>query len=341
MIANAAQLETFLTPYADSGREEAYAVFLEEQLRQTGLCCDVTRDRMNNVIAQIGTGEKPYILLDAHFDEISFLVRRIDSSGFLQVSGVGGVDRRCLPAAKVSVNGLDGVFCSVPPHLMLNQDRRFPEVSEMYVDLGLDYETVCARVQIGDRVRLKSRFYPLLGNRLSGRALDNKLSVYALFVALKKLADSESFESLAWNIAVLFSAQEETGLRGAGPGVFSICPERALCVDATFADQPGVKDCPPLGSGVVIERSAFFDRNFTRSLMDLAEEHQLPHTVHVQAGASGTNADILPFFCGGIPTALLSIPIRNMHTPVEVCDLADVEATADLICAYLKEGPQG
>lgn len=337
MTADRKKLESLLQLDSGSGDEATYARHLYGALQQTGLFQDIRLDRMNNVIACTGN-KKRQLLLEAHFDEISLIVCGIDPTGFIRVQSVGGTDRRCFPSSEVFVNGLPGIFCSVPPHLAKSGEKdRIPTLQDMYIDLGLNCDTVRQKVHIGDRVRLNAGVSRLLDGRLAAKALDNKAGVYTVFAALEMLSDKILTDALGCDISVLFSAQEEPGCRGAVVGAHSLRPDTAICIDMTFAAQPGVEDCPELGSGVVIERSAFFDKNLTRRLMTIADKCKIPHTVNVQSGRSGTDGDVVGLHCAGVPTAVLSVPIRNMHTPVEVCDMTDIESAAKLICAYAKE----
>lgn len=339
MVANINDLEKLLTVSAACGNEIAYAQMLCQIVEDMGLGFCVSIDRINNVIVQTEKTNKPNLMLEVHFDEISLIVSEIVAPGFLKVKNVGGIDCRCLPACEVIVNGLHGIICSRPPHLFkVGEKECFPDIDGIYVDLGLDYDSISEKIQVGDRVHICAGVHELLNGRIAAKALDNKISVYTILCALNNLKDSILSNRLAYDLTILFASQEEIGSRGVKTGVYQINPDKAICIDVTFAAQPGVKYSPELGSGVVIEHSPFFDKKMTRNLIDLAIRHKIPYTVNVQAGASGTDGDIVPISCRGVSTAVLSIPQRNMHTPVEVCDMLDIESTVRLICAYVREG---
>jgi len=337
MKAKSKELLSLLEKSSRCGDEFEYAAMLKDILDGTGLFGETYVDRLANVIGFIGDRSKHTVMLEAHFDEISAVVADINDKGFIRIATVGGVDRRSLLTTEVTVNGLNGVVCSVPPHLMAAGDsEKVPTFDGIYIDLGLPVEEVRKKVRTGDRVEFISHNCELLCGRVSGKALDNKACVYIILTAIAKLEKLIKSGELDVCIAVLFASQEEIGSRGAMTGTYGIDPDEAIVLDVSFAKQNGVSKAPDLGSGVIIERSAFFDKNITRAFMDIAAKKEIKHTVEVSAAAYGTDGDTVPFVRDGIPTALLSLPLRYMHTPVEVVDMEDIESAADLICEYLK-----
>ena len=175
----------------------------------------------------------------------------------------------------------------------------------------------------------------LLGTRITGGALDDRCGVAAILLALDKLKG----EALRYNVAVNFSTQEELGERGAKIGAFTLNPDIALAVDVSFAMAQGEneKKCGYLGKGPMIGVSPSLSRNVTNELMRAAENSGIAYQTEVMNGLTSTNADRYSVSRGGAETCTVSIPLRNMHTPVEVIDLEDVKLTADLIAAYIKE----
>lgn len=336
MTAKIEELRELLLPYAECGDEKEFAQMLAEKLAKYTDDENITVDRMNNVTALIGDKMKKTILLEAHYDEISAIVSDISEEGFLRIAKVGGIDRRCLLSSEISVNDLDGIFCSVPPHLLKKEDAgKVPEFKDLYIDMGLNVEDVRKKVKIGDRIYFKTSVTELLNGRVSGRALDNKISVYAILVALKKLKKHIKNKELGCSIAVLFSTQEELGSRGARTGSYQLEPDEALVLDVTFAKQPDVTS-QIMGEGIVIERSTHFDRNLVRSLVSIAKKKEIKYQTNAEAISGGTDASAIHVSGSGVPTVLLSIPIRYMHTPIETGDINDVESAADLMAEYIK-----
>ncbi len=335
MTANIKSLTEILETESECGNERAFSEFLAEKLGR--FTNDIEIDRLHNVIAYIGDRSKKKILLTAHMDELSMIVSSINDNGFITVQRVGGIDRRTMLSQEVEINGIHGIICSTPPHLAKpGEGSKVPEYKDLYIDLGLSAEEVKKKVRLGDRVHLLTPVTQLMGGRISSKALDNKLCVYAIIVCLEKLAKLIKHDELDCCIEVLFATQEEVGSRGATVGTFTANPDEAIVLDVTFAKQPDVPDAPELGSGAVVEYSAIFDRTLCRNLEKAAKENHTRYTVNAEAIALGTDADTVSILRSGIKTALISIPIRYMHTPVETADIADAESAADILCGYIR-----
>jgi endoglucanase len=213
--------------------------------------------------------------------------------------------------------------------------EKVPEFKDLYIDLGLTGEEVRKKVCIGDRIFFKAPVTELLNGRIASRALDNKISVYAILVTLKKLKKLIKDKELDCRIAVLFATQEELGSRGAKTGIYSIEADEAYVLDVTFAKQPDLTS-QIMGEGIVIERSTHFDRNLVRNLVAVAKKKDIKYQTNAEARSGGTDATAIQTSGKGVPTVLLSIPIRYMHTPVETGDINDVESAADLLAEYIK-----
>lgn len=334
MVSNFKDLKRILTVSSECGDERAFAEMAKELLSEyTG---DVSIDRMNNVIAYIGDKSKKKIMLTAHSDEISAIVCDINESGFVRIKSVGGIDRRVLLSSEATVNGLNGIFCCMPPHLMKpGEASKVPDFTDLYLDFGMTADEVKTKIHIGDRVYFKSPVTELMNGRIASKALDDKLCCYTILVALKKLKKLILHNELDCCIAVLFATQEEVGSRGATVGTYAIAPEEAIALDVTFAKQPDGGSYA-LGEGSVIEHSAIFDQKLTRQIEKCAKDSNLKYSIEANAISLGTDADTISIVGDGVKTGLISVPIRYMHTPVEVCDLADVENAADILVAYLK-----
>lgn len=303
----------------------------------------VARDALGNVIAELGDVHSPnHILIDAHIDEISLVVTGIDDDGFLHVASCGGVDRRVLMGSEVSVmskNKIGGIVCCRPPHLTVGEDvSKVPEMKDMAVDIGYPADKARELVPIGTRIALRGRAASLLGSRVSGKALDNRAGAAAIIRTVELLEPKCS--RLDCHVTALLSTREEVGHLAAGCAAFAVAPTQAVAVDVSFARYPGVPDeqSGKLGQGPMIGFSPVLSRAVSKKLTALADEKGIPWQYDVMGGRTGTNADDIAVTAGGIPTGLLSIPQRNMHTPVEVVDCDDVENTAQLLAAYIRSG---
>jgi len=298
-------------------------------------CENVHTDALGSVVGE-RQGQGPRLLLDAHLDQIGMAVTAIEEGGFLRVTPCGGMDLRVLAGQEVTIHGkeaLYGVIPATPPHISKGEDK-LPEWKDILIDTGVPRETLEALVPVGTRVSLRTPPARLLGQRVTAPALDDRAGIAAILRCLE-LLDVEATRPLT----VLFSAQEETfGQSGAKTAGFSSEAERAIVVDVSFAMAPGLapQDAQgKLGGGVMIGISPALDTQMSEDMCRLAEENDIPHTIEVMGGRTGTNADSLHGVAGGIPCALLSIPLRNMHTAAEIADLRDIESAARLMAAYI------
>ncbi|MBR7071231.1 MAG: M20/M25/M40 family metallo-hydrolase [Clostridia bacterium] len=277
------------------------------------------------------------LLLDAHLDEVSMIVTDIDENGFLTVSACGGLDLRALPARPVTVHGrqeIPAVFCSVPPHLS-DGDPSFDRIADLKIDtlLGAEAKKVIA---VGDTVSFRAEPVPLSDTRITGKSLDNRASV----AVLVELARRFSAEKPPMNLCFVLSAQEELGLRGIRTAAHRVQPDEAVVLDVSFADGVGISplDCGNMGKGAMIGYSPVLERKISKKLTRLAQDHKIPYQIEVMDGHTGTNADAVSLVGNGIPTGLVSIPLRNMHTDVETVDLSDLKSVCDLIEHYIRAG---
>ena len=297
---------------------------------------EVKRDIAGGLTCTFGEGERT-LMLDAHSDEIGFIVTAIDGD-FLRVAAVGGIDTRVLADAEVTVHGkenLFGVFSSIPPHLKKDADKA-PEIDVMTVDCGLPKEELERLVTLGERVSFNCEAAPMLGSRITGKSLDNRAGVAAVILA----AHAIDRLKCPFKVIVSLSAQEELSLRGARTATYSAAPDEAIVVDVSFGDGPDVPKsmCGKVSAGAMLGFSPVLSRAMTKRLATLADEENIPYQSEVMSGSTGTNADVISISRSGVSTALISIPLRNMHTNAEVVDTSDIEATARLIAAYANNG---
>ncbi len=283
-------------------------------------------------------GESDYtLMLDAHIDQIGFIVTNVDDNGFLTLKNAGGIDIRALPSRRVTVHGskkVTAVFCATPPHLSKG-DTAYEDIADIKLDTALGSK---ARdiISVGDYVTFASEPKELLGSRACGRSFDDRTAVACLIAVAERL----SKEKLPFNVAFVLSDGEELGLRGIRTASFKIDPQEAIAVDVSFGDGLGInaEECSPLGSGAMIGMAPTLDGEISKKLISLCDNKKIPYTLEVMGGKTGTNADMISVNKEGVKTGVVSIPLRNMHTDCEVVDLKDMESVCDLICQYILSG---
>lgn len=330
-----ALLERLCAAKGVSGAENRAAAVAAELL---GKYMPVKTDALGSVTGTKGEGDV-HILLDAHLDQIGLVVTAVDEDGFLKVAKCGGADVRVLAAAEVTVHGkkdIFGVITSTPPHLSKPEDSgKAKSFDEIAVDIGMKREEAAKLVSPGDRITFNGSFEKLLGSRVSSPSIDDRAGVAAILRCLEMLENKE----LGCKLSIMFSVQEETGGSGAQTGAFSAAADEAIAVDVSFASAPGVSSekYASLGGGTMIGYAPSLDYEMSRRLSEIAERKEIPNQPEVMGGKTGTNCDEIQVSGRGVKTALLSIPLRNMHTAVEVCDLEDIENTARLMAEYIIE----
>lgn len=325
-------LEELTQTVGVSGCEENIVSLLKAKLAPYG---DVSIDAMNNVFCTFGEGY--HFLLDAHLDEIGLIVTDITEDGFIKFGKCCNIDTRPLPALEVSIWGREevkGIISTLPPHLQSADDEKnAPKLADLAIDTGYSKEQLEKLVSLGDRITFKRNFTPLLNHSVSASCLDDRSGVAAILMCLDEL------KKLPCKITVMFSSQEEVGLRGAKTGAFAKNADEAISVDVSFALSPGCDkaDCSELSEGPMIGFSPTLDKDMARKLAEVAEKKNIPYQYEIMSGKTGTNADVIAISESGIKTALISIPERYMHQSVEIVDIDDIENVSRLICAYIKE----
>lgn len=289
-----------------------------------------------NVIGKI-KGEQDYtLMLEAHIDEVGFVVTDIDSDGFLTVKNCGGIDLRALPSRTVIVHGKEkvvGVFCATPPHL--GGPKEYDDISALKIDTLLG-EKAKDIISVGDFVTFDTKAADLNGSHITGKSLDNRAGV----VCILELAHRLQGKKLPVNVVFALTDMEELGNRGAKTTVFDVAPDEAIVLDVSFADAPDVpsNECGKLSGGAMIGMSPILDKNISKELVSLAKEHNIPYQTEVMGGKTGTNSDVISISKSGVKTGLVSIPLRNMHTDVEIVDIKDIESVCNLLERYILKG---
>lgn len=300
-------------------------------------CDEIKTDALGNIIAlKKGKKGNRKIMLEAHCDEIGLMVSDIDEHGFLSFVNIGGVDARILLSSEVIVHGkrdIKGVIGAKPPHLQeADEADKTIKISDMSIDTGLDAEEVRENVIVGTPVTLSQSVGKLLNNNISLKTLDDRAGVAAILEIFKK---EEKIDADLW---ASISVQEEVGLRGAKVSAFSIMSDFAIAIDVCHAITPdNSKEAFDAGSGVVITVGPNIHPKISQKLLDISKKHEIKTNIEVSNGDTGTDAWAIQVAGNGIPTGLLSIPLKYMHTSVETMNLDDFKALVTLIDTFLKE----
>jgi endoglucanase len=331
-------LDELLRSGAPSGYEgPAAAVW-----REAASFATLSSDGLGSSLARVGE-EGPLLAVVGHIDEIGLVVTHIDEKGFLYFSPIGGWDPQILVGQRVELRGRDGVVPGVvgrkPIHLLdLEQRKKVVELKRLHIDIGAaGREEAEKLVRIGDPAVVAAEPQPLAGTRLASRSMDNRLGAYVALEALRRVNERSALKGTSF--AAVAAVQEEIGLFGARTSAFELRPDLAIAVDVTHGtDAPGVEEkelgSHALGSGPVIGRGSTLSPKVFELLVEAAEEAGIEHTIAASGRGTSTDADAIQISRSGIPTGLVSIPLRYMHSPVEVVDLEDVEAAVELLAAF-------
>lgn len=286
-----------------------------------------------------GTGAepRPKILLATHMDAIGLMVTGISAGGLLRFTEVGGVDPRILPGMPVMVYGrreLPGIIVQPPDSLLPASQKGKPiAMAHLLVDTGLEEEEVRAAVRVGDLVAFATPPTDLAGDVISGHSLDNRASVAAVTVCLEELQHIKH----GWDVYAVATAQEEETFIGGFTSPYEIQPQLAVAVDVTFAKGPGSSDwrTVPLGKGITLDLGPNTHPKLWEEFKALAERLELPFAMGVYPSGSGTDAYPMQVVNEGIPTMVVGIPLRYMHTPVEVVSYKDINRAGHLLAQFI------
>jgi endoglucanase len=310
-----------------------------------GFADEVGADNVGSSFARVkGTAGGPTLAVIGHIDEIGIHVTHIDDDGFLKFGEVGGWDATVLIGQRVRIatrgGPVVGVIGRKPIHLIRGPDReKTPPIKDLHVDIGAkDGDEARELVRVGDAGVIDVAPVELPNGRLVSRALDNRIGCFVAAEAARLVSQDGGSPGDVLALAVV---QEETTFAGARTSAFGLAPDVAVVVDVTHAtDQPGVELGPmtkhPLGSGPVIARGTSLHPRVSELLYDIAEEQEIDFTVESLGRGTGTDADAVHSNRAGIPTGLVSVPLRYMHSPVELVSIPDIEVAAALIAAFAR-----
>ena len=315
-----------------SGHE--YRINREVARLMKPFCDSVERDALGSVIGckKCGRENAPRIMIEAHMDEIGLMVSGITDEGFVTFTDIGGVDQRILPSLEVTIHGkmdVGGVISAA-----CAEDNKSFKKEYMAIDTGLDPETVRALVTVGDSITLPQSVGPLGKKQLSAKTMDDRASVAALIGTMKKLRG----EKLSCDVYAVAAVQEEVGCRGGRTTSFGIAPDIAIAVDVTHGITPdNSKNAFKTGGGAVISVGPNIHPRLAKRLIKTAEDNGIKYQIEAEGGDTGTDAWEMQVAGAGSAAALLSIPLKYMHTPVETLAVSDVKAVADLLAEFIRE----
>lgn len=328
-------LERLCGQGAPSGFEGPAAAVAADLLRP--LVDEVWTDALGSVIGvrRCGKPNAKKLLLDAHLDEIGLIVTGIED-GFLRFRTIGGVDPRMLPDRELTVlteTPLFGVVACLPPHVLKAEDAdKATPITELCIDVGMTQEEAVKAVSVGTPIVYRGSCFSLGENQVCGKAMDDRSCFVILLRAMELLAE----KTLDVDLYIMGSVQEEVRGSGAIAGTFAIAPDWCVAVDVTHGRTPdGPKDrtCE-LGKGPAIGIGPNMTRWMTRRMIAKADEEKIPWQGEVMAGRSGTNGWHMQTIREGVATSVISLPLKYMHTPIEVLALEDIEHVAKLLCAF-------
>jgi putative aminopeptidase FrvX len=324
-----------------ASREERVRTVALEALRP--LVDEVRIDRLGNAVGLKRGGGGRRVMIAAHVDEIGFLVRQIDSDGFLRLQPVGGFDPRALVAQRVLVHTSKGealrgalMPAAKPVHLLAGQEPKPLKVDDFFVDVGLKVEQAREMIEIGDMVTM-DRTVERVGNNIVGKAMDDRVGVFVMIEALRALRSHQA------DIFAVATVQEEVGLRGATTAAYGLEPDVGIALDVTVAgDIPGMKEpdvVSRLGGGAAIkimDSSLLCDPRLVSNFREIARRENIPFQMEILP-RGGTDAGGIQRSRAGVPSITLSIPTRYLHTVNETVCETDVSACATLLARYLEE----
>ena len=301
-------------------------------------------DVHGNAIASYNAGGGPRVMLAGHMDELGFQIIYIDDRGYLYFDTIGGFDLGMVPGRKVRIHTRKGPVLGVlgkkPIHLMKAEERsKVPAKHELWIDIGVSSgDKARTIVEIGDPVTYDPNFEELRGDLVVSRATDNKAGAWVVAEAMRRVTRAK--KACRASLFSVATVQEEIGLRGAKTSAYGVDPLVGIAVDVTWAmDHPGVDkrqvgECV-LGGGPVINRGANINPVVFDRLVAVAKKKKIPHQIMAEPGGTGTDANAIQLSRAGVAAALVSLPQRYMHTPVEVVSLKDLDNTAKLLAEFV------
>lgn len=322
-----------------SGHEAMLEPLVSNAFRSLG--AEVSVDRFGNIYARKrGSVGRHQVMLAAHMDEVGLIVTDIDDRGFLRFTDIAGVDQRTLLSQEVVIHGrreIPGIIGTMPPHLIKASEAKLAlRLDELGIDVGMNAEEIREVIQIGDIITLRRSTRQLLNHVIAGKAFDDRAGVVVMAVCLEELEKRRFLH----DVVCVATTQEEVGLRGAVTSAFTLNPDLGIAIDVTHAASPDAKVSIELGNGSAIALGANIHPAIHKQLVLSAQSARLPYQLEAIPGHSGTDAWAMQVSQAGIPTGLISIPLRYMHTSVETLDMMDVVHAGKLLAEFIAGLPE-
>ena len=294
---------------------------------------DIYADNIGNIIMvkKCGKENAKRLVLDAHLDTVGLMVTHVHNDGFLSVCGIGGIDTRILPASEVTIFGTEpiyGVVVSTPPHL--SSGSKMPKMEDILIDTGINDESIKDKIHTGDYIAIRGD-YKECGDYVFSAGLDDRACLCSCIEAVLNA------KHLEYDAYIVASCMEETGAFGARTAIFALEPDFVIATDVNFGREPSVEkrysiEC---GKGPSVDLSSILDRELSSAILKLARTNEIPCQIVVEAGRTGTNADIISITGKGTRLALMSLPLKGMHTPSECVKLSDITDLAKILTVLL------
>ncbi|MCH5185264.1 MAG: M20/M25/M40 family metallo-hydrolase [Oscillospiraceae bacterium] len=320
-----------------SGFEYRMSDIIKERL--TPVADEIHTDILGNIIAvkRSGSENAKSIMIEAHMDEVGLMVLDTDENGFILFTNIGGIDLRTLPSAEVTVHGKKdvwGVVGAKPPHLQsAGEDKKGIKITDLSIDTGLTAEEVKKLVSVGDSITINSEFSEL-GSLICGKSLDDRVGAAAVCDVFERLGRI----NLDLDVYAVFAVQEEVGSRGAKVSANALKPDMAIVIDVTHGLTPDNPDNGfKTGSGVAVAKGPNINPELFDKVTETAKRYNIKTELEIEGGDTGTDAWVTQTAAGGIPTVLLSVPLKYMHTSVETMDIKDLYALSNLITLFIQD----
>lgn len=332
--------ENLISLPSPSGFEDNASKLFKDYVKD--FCDEVYVDTLGNVMGVIHAegSTEANIMVSGHIDEIGLMVKYIDEKGFIYFTAIGGVDIRLLMGLRVIIHTakgkIKGVIGQKPIHLMDAKERDVvPKLKELFIDIGAKNKKETEKyVEIGDPITVDFGFEKLLNNRFVGRGFDDRMGAFCVAELLRVVYEQKS--KLSMNLFCVATVQEEIGLRGATVSAYNIKPKVGIAVDVGFATdfpsvEPKVVGEAKLEGGPIISKGPNINPKLFDIIINCAKKNKIPYQLEGSPRGTGTDANVMQLTRGGVATAVISVPLRYMHTPVEVLSEKDLEHTINLL----------
>ena len=317
-----------------SGHEDRINSEIADMFRP--YCDDVRIDALGSVIAvrKCGKENPPKVMLEAHMDEIGLVVKKITDEGYIYFSSLGGVDSRILPSSEVTIHGKKDVYgvVGMPPSAVFDEEKSY-KIKDLAIDTGLDCDTVKSLITVGDSITLPQSVGSLGKEQFSAKTMDDRASVAAILKVMENIKDAD----LNCDIYAVAAVQEEVGCHGGKTTSFGIMPDMAIAIDVTHGITPdNSENAIEVGTGTAMSKGPNIHPRLVERLEKTAIDNNIPYNIEIDGGGTGTDAWEIQISGAGIPVALMSIPLKYMHTSVETLAISDVLNTARVITEFVK-----